>query len=186
MRSCKACKTRFEGKGFVVWCSPECGSIIARQRLDKKKAQAAKEDRKTTRVKLEKLKTRSEWMKEAQIAFNAWIRARDAGKPCICCGAPLADGAIGGGYDAGHYRSVGSAPHLRFEENNCHAQAKKCNRYGAGRAVDYRKGLIHRIGVAAVESIEADQTPRHYDISDLKAIKEKYKKMARELKKNAA
>src|SRR3546814_4920656 len=80
--------------------------------------------------------TRSDWTKKAQIAFNKFIRLRDARKPCICCGKPLTDGALtGGGYDAGHYRSTGSAPHLRFIEDNCHAQRKQCNQWGAGRAV---------------------------------------------------
>jgi hypothetical protein len=185
MRSCKAtgCGNRFEGKGFVVWCSPECGSIIARQRLDKKKAQAAKEDRKTIRARKETIKTRAEWMKEAQREFNAYIRARDqaAGYGCISCGRHHQ-----GQYHAGHYLSVGARPDLRFSESNCHLQCAPCNTYLSGNLVLYRLALLDRIGEAKVAMLEGPSESRHYDISDLKAIKEKYKKMVRELKKNSA
>jgi NinG protein len=185
MRTCKApnCSTRFEAKGFVVWCSPACGSIIAQGRLAKKKAKQAKEEKKQDRVRKEKLKTRSDYIKEAQHEFNRYIRLRDAGLPCICCGEPLGADAIGGGYDCGHWRSTGSAPHLRFHEDNAHGQRKYCNRYGAGRAVDYRIGLVKRIGLERVESLERDQQPRHYSTDELKAIKAKYKALAKELEK---
>jgi hypothetical protein len=148
---------------------------MAEQRLAKLKEKQAREERKKDRAKKESLKTKSDWMKEAQHAFNAYIRARDQDKPCICCGKPLKGGDTGGEFDCGHYRSVGSAPHLRFSECNAHGQRKQCNRYGAGRAVDYRIGLIARIGIAAVEALEADNEPRHYTIDDLRAIKSTYK-----------
>jgi len=81
-----------------------------------------------------------------------------------------------------HYRSVGSSPHLRFDERNAHAQRKQCNRWGAGRSVDYRLGLINRIGLAAVESLEADQTPKNYTIDDLRAITACYRAKLKGLK----
>ena len=85
--------------------------------------------------------------------------------------------------DAGHYRSRGSAPHLRFDERNCHAQSKKDNRYLSGNAVDYRIGLIARIGLEAVESLESDQTPRKWTIEELKAIKAEYRQKLKELQR---
>ena len=130
-----------------------------------------------------KLKTRSDWIKEAQIAFNAFIRLRDqlAGYDCISSGKPL--DWSGNNVDAGHYRSRGSAPHLRFNEDNCHAQSKQDNRYGSGNAVDYRIGLIARIGLARVEALEADNTPRKLTIEELKAIKAEYKQKLKELQR---
>lgn len=95
--------------------------------------------------------------------------------------SPLEGGAIGGGFDAGHYRSVGSAPHLRFDERNVHGQTKQCNRYGAGRAVDYRLGLIARIGRDVVEELEADQRPRKHSIEDLIEIRNTYRAKAKEI-----
>lgn len=131
----------------------------------------------------ERLKTRRDYINEAQRAFNAYIRQRDSAKACVCCGIALGSGEVGGGFDAGHYRSVGSAPHLRFDERNCHGQRKQCNRYGAGRAVDYRIGLIARIGLAEVESLEADNTPRKWTIEELKQIRDTYKAKLKELKR---
>lgn len=165
LRKCAWCKAEFPpARMGQKACSPECAYSMAIQKREKV-------ERAQDRIKRERLKTRSHWMKEAQIAFNAYIRERDRGRLCICCGTPLGTESCGGGYDCGHYRSVGSAPHLRFNENNAHAQRKQCNRYGAGRAVDYRIGLIGRIGLEAVEALEADQTERKYTIEDLKAIK---------------
>jgi hypothetical protein len=149
--------------------------------LAKKQAKEAREERAKDKAKREKLKTRSDWIKEAQIAFNRFIRLRDAGRPCICCGVPLASERVGGGFDCGHYRSVGSAPHLRFDERNAHGQTKQCNRYGAGRAVDYRRGLVDRIGLDALEALEADQTPRKWTVDELKAIRDLYRQKAKAL-----
>lgn len=181
--SVKGCREQATtSTALVGWCSPEHGAALAEQALAKKKAREAKEERADDRKRREAVKTRSDWMKEAQIAFNAFIRERDrlAGHLCISSGRPL--DWSGNNVDAGHYRSVGSAPHLRFDERNCHAQSKQDNRYGAGRAVDYRIGLIKRIGLEAVEAIEADQAPRKWSIDELKAIKAHYKAKLKELK----
>lgn len=162
-------------------CSGLCGLTLAAAKREQAETKARQASRKADRAKRESLKTRSDWIKDAQKEFNKFIRTRDAGQPCICCGVHLERDAIGGGFDAGHYRSVGSAPHLRFDERNVHAQRKRCNRYGAGRAVDYRIGLIKRIGREAVESLESDQAPKHYTIPDLIAIRDKYKAMTKQL-----
>lgn len=179
-KKCRHCKTLFTPVlPMQVVCGIECAKAIARKKREKV-------ERANDRQKREQLKTRSQWMKEAQIAFNAFIRERDKDKPCICCGEPLSKDSVGGGFDAGHYRSVGSAPHLRFIESNCHGQRKQCNRYGAGRAVDYRIGLVVRVGLETVESLEANQTPRHYTIDDLKAIKATYVQKLKELREKEA
>lgn len=185
LKKCKApgCRKPFyPAQPFITWCSPDCGSALALAKLAKVREAAAKTVRAQDRAKRTALKTRSDWMKEAQQAFNAYIRARDqaAGVSCICCGEPL--DWTGNNVDAGHYRSVGSAPHLRFNEDNCHAQTKKCNRYGAGRAVDYRLGLIARKGLELVEALEADQEPRKYTIPELVAIKAAYRDKLKQYK----
>jgi hypothetical protein len=95
----------------------------------------------------------------------------------------MGENVPGGAVDAGHYRSRGSAPHLRFDERNVHAQRKQCNRYDSGNVVGYRIGLIERIGLEAVEALECDQTSRDHSIEALKAIKAKYSALARELEK---
>ena len=157
-----------------VVCGLDCATQLSNLRRKK-------EERKVDRGRKEKLKTRSDWIKDAQRAFNGFIRARDRGRACICCGVPLGVDSVGGGFDAGHYRSVGSAPHLRFDERNAHGQRKQCNRYGAGRAVDYRIGLVARIGKEAVEALEADQSTAKWSIEQLKAIRDEYRRKLKEL-----
>ena len=187
VKRCKVCRQPFEPRlPMQAVCGIDCARALAIRVRGKAEKQAATEQRKADRERKEKLKTRRDWEKEAQAAFNAFIRARDADKPCICCGLPLAAGDVGGAYDCGHYRSVGSAPHLRYDERNAYAQRKQCNRWGAGRAVDYRLGLIERIGLEAVEALEADQTPRKYTADELKAIRDEYRAKARALKREAA
>jgi hypothetical protein len=177
MKTCEnpGCEVRFEKRSMTHRaCSLECS--VALTEADKRKAER-QEDAK----RREKLKTRSDYLKEAQTAFNRFVRERDRNRPCICCGKPLTLDAIGGGYDCGHYRSTGSAPHLRFDERNAHAQRKVCNRYGAGRAVDYRIGLVIRIGIEEVEALEADNTPRKWSKEDLIAIRDLYRRKLKDL-----
>jgi hypothetical protein len=140
-------------------------------------------ERAETKARRRALETIPKLVKAAQREFNAFIRARDSEMPCICCGRQLGDGEIGGAYDCGHYRSTGSAPHLRFDERNAHAQRKHCNRWGAGRAVDYRVGLIARIGREAVEALEADNRVHKWTADELRTIRDTYRAKARELKK---
>ncbi|WP_434676206.1 recombination protein NinG [Pseudomonas sp. D3-10] len=181
------CRASFvPAQPFQTWCSPDCAVVIIRQRQEKQRKSFAQRERRDIKVRKEKLKTRGDHMREAQQAFNAYIRARDqvAGHLCISSGKPL--DWSGNAVDAGHYRSVGSAPHLRFDERNCHAQSKQDNRFLSGNAVDYRIGLIARIGQEAVDALEADQSVRKYTVDDLKAIKAEYRAKTRELKRAAA
>jgi len=160
-----------------IACSIPCA-------IEHANALKAKKEKKEHREAKAKTVTRSQRMKAAQAAFNAFIRFRDKGKNCICCDKPLGDEAIGGAYDCGHYRSVGSAPHLRFDERNAHGQSKYCNRWLNGNAVNYRQGLINRIGLEAVEELEADQSVKKYTVDDLIEITRYYKEKVKELKKH--
>jgi hypothetical protein len=143
-------------------------------------AKAKAKDKKETREKLDAMRTKPQLVKLAQTAFNAFIRARDAGKPCLCCGKPL--GTEPNTFDAGHYRSVGSAPHMRFVEDNVHGQTKYCNNHLGGNHVAYRQGLIQRIGQRAVELIESDNTTRKYTREALIELARHYNAETRKLK----
>lgn len=175
-KPCEVCQNLFvpDRMGQVV-CRPACAM--------KKVRQEKVQERAKVRTRKEAIKTIPVLIKEAQHAFNAYIRERDAHQPCICCGKPLGDGDVGGAFDCGHYRSTGSASHLRFDERNAHAQRKHCNRWGAGRAVDYRIGLIQRIGLPAVEALESNNTPHKWTREELTAIRDTYKAKLKEMKK---
>lgn len=176
-KTCAHCETRFTPvRTMQAVCSPTC----ARRKVEAdKKAEKAQ-----TKARKEKIKTIPQLIKEAQIEFNKFIRTRDHLQACISCGAPPPDlGGLHAGRDAGHYRSVGSASHLRFDERNVHAQCVHCNQWKAGNAVDYRLGLIARIGVAAVESLEADNLPAKWDRDTLRQVKTIYRAKTRDILK---
>jgi len=125
----------------------------------------------------ERVKTKGEYAKEAQQAFNQWIRLRDADLPCISCGRHHE-----GQYHAGHYRTVASAPELRFEPLNVHKQCAPCNNHKSGDIVNYRANLLIKIGHLYTSWLEGPHEPKRYTIEDLKAITAEYRAKVRELK----
>lgn len=185
VRTCRSCKGKFEPRTQMqVACSIPCAIEHGAKITAMQKVKAQRQERAADKVKRESLKRKADHVADAQRAFNAFVRERDKDQPCICCGRvrTAVDGLGAHGWDCGHYRSTGSAPFHRFNEDNAHRQLVFCNRHGAGRAVDYRVGLIARIGMARVEALEADNAPRHYSVDDLKAIKAHYVAKLKQLK----
>lgn len=146
-----------------VVCSPKCAVEYAA----KTRKVAADKEHKARKVAA---KTRAEWMREAQAAFNAYIRKRDEDQPCISCGRHHT-----GQYHAGHYLSVGARPELRFCEDNVHKQCQPCNTHLSGNLVLYRAALIRKVGQDRVDWLEGPHEARHYSVDDLKAIISEYK-----------
>ena len=120
---------------------------------------------------------RSHWLKKAQAAFNAFIRARDESESCISCGR-----FHYGQYHAGHYRTVGANPELRFEELNCHKQCSVCNNHLSGNLINYRIGLVAKIGQESVDWLEGPHAAKKYTVADLKQIELTYKQKLKELR----
>jgi hypothetical protein len=156
----------------------------------KKKENAEKEIRKATRLqraslreRKEKLKTTSDWNKEAQAAVNRFIFWRDYGKPCIACGRPLNYGVRGGAVDSSHYRSRGAAPWLRFNVFNIHSGCVRCNRELSGNLIPFRINLIEKIGLQRVERIEHENTVRKFPIEYLKRVKAIFTRRAKHYEK---
>ena len=178
---CKACGAEFE-KTYTTTqkvCNWQCAQKLGQEKVAK---QIAKTDRRLQRAAKERLKTTSDWLKEAQYQFNKFIRLRDRKDPCISCGTFTAK------WDAGHYKSVGAYPELRFDEENCHKQCARCNQQMSGNIIEYRKNLINKIGIEAVERIEGPNRNEgaKITIDEVKAIKEIYRKKAGELEQNLA
>lgn len=178
VRKCavRSCRAEFEPRSMThKCCGPACAADFAM-------SERVRKERSERQEGLRKLKRKADHIAETQTAFNAYCRERDrlAGHPCISSGLPL--DWSGNNVDAGHYRSRGSAPHLRFNEDNVHAQSKRENRYNAGNAVDYRIGLIARIGLARVEALESDQEQKHWTIEELQEKKAYYRMKLRQLK----
>lgn len=183
----KKCRVAACGASFIpsrmgqAVCSPACALIDGPRHAPKARKALADIERKDIKVRKEKLKSRADHLKDTQQAFNAWVRARDASKPCISCGRHHE-----GKYDAGHYRTVGSNPALRFEPLNCHKQCVPCNQHKSGDIVNYRMSLVLRIGQDKVDWLEGPHEPQRYTIDDLKAIKAEYRAKLKQLLGEAA
>lgn len=183
-KTCKnpACRALFvpQRLGQAV-CSPKCGLAIKEVNQAKARKALAYVGRKELRAAKERVKPKGQYMREAQVAINAWVRARDLSLPCISCGR-----FHEGQWHAGHYRTVGSSPELRFEPLNIHKQCAPCNNHKSGDIVNYRIELVKRIGAELVEWLEGKHEPKRYTIEDLKAITAEYRAKTRELKRDAA
>lgn len=184
-KRCPVCRVMFTPAraGQSVCGAIECA--IAHGKSEKGRAIAGKAladvGRREIKVRKEKLKTRADHLKDTQQAFNAWVRARDAELPCVSCGRHHQ-----GKYDAGHYRTVGSNPALRFEPMNCHRQCSPCNTQLSGNIVNYRIELVKRIGAEAVEWLEGPHEAKKYTVDELKAMTADYRAKTKELKKGQA
>ena len=184
-KRCPACRVMFVP---VRDSQAVCGEIecaIAHGQSEKGRAIAGKAlaevGRREIMVRKEALKSRADHMKDTQKAFNTWVRARDAELPCVSCGNHHK-----GKYDAGHYRTVGGNPALRFEPLNCHRQCSQCNTQLSGNIVNYRIELVKRIGAEAVDWLEGPHEAKKYTVDELKAMTAEYRAMTRELKKGLA
>lgn len=185
----KKCRNPSCREWFQPWsttqtaCSPVCAMKVAAENRRKRK-------KRELQARRQALKPRSKLLAEAQTAFNAFIRLRDEGLPCISCDAIDPPMRPGGAWDCGHYLTRGAHPELRFNEDNAHRQCKSCNG-GAGNwsgksktvQQDYRERLIERIGIERVEALEGPQEPAKWSREELVAIKREYQRKSRELRK---
>ena len=185
-RRCSNCRKKVATEDAIVshlkaFCGYPCLKEFTSKNADKIKQSVRKQKRQEDQVKKERLKTRGQWTKEAQAAFNAYVRERDRNDGCISCGRYVDNSGVGGNWDCGHYRSTGSAPHLRFHLWNAHKQCVKCNRYLSGNVADYRVQLIYKLGHERVEALEKMTGPKNYSIDDLKRIKKIFTQKKRKL-----
>ena len=171
-KKCKVCRDPFKPFSSThVACSLPCALALAKEA-------SAKERRAEYKAHREKLKTRADHLKECQQAFNSWVRERDFAEPCISCGTmnPVQ-------YCAGHYLTVGAHPELRFEPLNVHKQCNKhCNLEKSGNIVEYRKGLLAKIGPESLDWLEGKHEPVKYTIDEIKEMTKQFRTEAKRLK----
>lgn len=171
-KKCRACKAKFQPRNSLqVACSPRCALEIAR-------ANKLKRDRKEIKEAKQRIKTKAEWLREAQAAFNAFVRIRDDKEPCISC-----QRFHSGKYDAGHYRTTKAAPQLRFNLWNNHKQCQPCNRHLSGNITEYRINLVKKIGAERVDWIESNNESKPYSIEYARRAKKIFSKRTRLYKK---
>lgn len=115
--------------------------------------------------------------------FSLFIRMRDTMPSgffrCVSCGQikPYEQA------DCGHYIN---RQHMstRYDEMNCNAQCRKCNRFMEGNIQGYRQGLIAKYGEQRVLLLEAkkNQTRKYSDFEYRELIKY-YNALWKKLKK---
>ena len=175
-KKCKNCKEYFRPeKPLQHYClESECVKAWVKSEKDK-------QWKKRKRIIKGQIKTTQETLAEAQVAFNAYIRARDFGKECISCGTLLK-----GKFDAGHFFSQGGHANLRFSEKNTNGQCVKCNRYLHGNLLDYRNGIIKRYGESVLRDLEQNaNAERKYTRKEAEEIRDLYKLKTRDLLKKS-
>jgi hypothetical protein len=177
-----ACRAEFvPARPMQAACSVACAIALTQTQKARASRDRAKQERADRRAARERIKTKGDYTREAQAAFNEWIRERDRDLPCISCGRHHQ-----GQYHAGHYRTVGANPELRFNPLNVHKQCAPCNNHKSGDIVNYRINLVTRIGADQVEWLEGPHEPQRYTIEELKALKASFRAMTRSLKREAA
>lgn len=197
-----ACSEKFTAQrlGQAV-CSPKCGLAIKHVNQEKARKSLDQVGRADFQVRKAALKSRADHLKDSEKAVRDYRRTYELsiGSGCISCGDTQesilrAQGwKTGGAFDAGHFLGKGARPELRLVPTNIWLQCKSCNagsskfaRKGETVSQAFRAGLIDRIGLVAVEALEADHHPRKYTVEELKAITVEYRAMTRELKKGQA
>lgn len=104
------------------------------QKREEKLAKPKRKAKSRKAITLPKLK------KRVQSKVNEYVRLRDKGLPCISCGK------IPRTPTAGHLWSQGEHGILRYELDNINSQCVACNLFKHGNLLEYKIGLIKKIG----------------------------------------
>jgi hypothetical protein len=183
-KRCKWCEEEFQPKtSLESICSYNCAIERAKDRVKKKEEKAVKEEKKVwnkeIKEKKDKLKTLSDYEADARRIFQRWIRKRDKDLPCISCDRSNTDF-----WDAGHYFDAGIYSGLIFHEDNVHKQCSRpCNKDYHGNKINYRLGLVQKIGEERVRWLEENKDRLRnykYKKEELIAIKKEYNKRLKE------
>ena len=112
--------------------------------------------------------------------FSEYIRKRDTHNGvfrCISCGRVLPYEQA----DCGHYIN---RKHMatRFDEMNCNAQCRSCNRFDEGNIQGYRRGLVALYGEQQVTLLEAKKHNfRKYSDFEYEVLIKHYKEEIKKL-----
>ncbi|WP_448512122.1 recombination protein NinG [Photorhabdus laumondii] len=187
-RKCKICCEWFIPKyPNIYWCNPDHGAELAIRKRNRDREKAGRELKKKQQQELaekkDKLKARrlavkplSYFRNQAQQAFNAFIRERDKDQPCISCGR-FHDGQ----YHAGHYLTIKSHPELRFDEDNVHKQCAPCNNHLSGNIINYKPGLIEKIGQERFDRLTSHRELPKWKREDYILIRNEYRAKLKKL-----
>ena len=102
--------------------------------------------------------------------FSLYIRLRDAMPNgyvrCIACGRIKKFEEV----DCGHFHS---RTHMstRYDEDNCHAECRFCNRISSEHLIGYQQNLIRKIGKTRFDFLHVKaHSAKHYEDSELEKL----------------
>ncbi len=139
--------------------------------------------KKPSEKKTKKSPSKSSLINKLDTTFSKYIRLRDAMPSgffrCISCGQikPIEQA------DCGHFHS---RIHMstRFDEDNCHAECRACNRFSADHLIGYRENLIKKIGEQRflLLDIKAHETHKWSNF-ELEQLNKYYRALVQKLQK---
>lgn len=205
-RRCKAiindvkCREKFTPKfNAEWWCCDKHRDVIVQETLAKvrvKNERAQKAVQKREKVEFKKETSRrkkkllendlSAQKKLTQKAVNKLVLLFDKGKPCISCDNTNPNIK----YDAGHYKTVGSHPELRYNLKNINRQ---CNNYcnvnhsgninGAHGSKGQKVGIIERYGQERLDYLDGPHERIKYTCADLIEFRKEVNQIIRDIDK---
>lgn len=192
-KKCKQCGKYFPADGMIkvpagTFCGIDHALEFANNKrvIDSEKIKAKidtfnrseeKKEARERRERIVELRPLSFYHKKAQAAFNAFIRARDEGMPCISCSRNT-----GAKMNAGHYRTVGASPETRYNEDNCHIQCEHCNSWKSGNIGEYTPRIIEKIGQERFDVLMGYHEPIKWNREMLEGIEKEYKIKLKKIK----
>lgn len=168
-KACRQCGAQFTPFNTLQpVCTPACAvKFNSKKEVEKRVKQMRKDSQSLNDLR-----------SIARAVFQKYIRLRDAKHPCISCYKTDAK------WDAGHYFKAEIYTGLIFNEDNVHKQCSYCNCQLAGNLIEYRKGLVKKIGEEKVLELEASaDSSRVYKFGrvELQDTTVKYKAKIKEL-----
>ncbi len=114
--------------------------------------------------------------------FSEYIRLRDADNNgmvrCISCMKIDHWKNV----DCGHFVNRGHMS-TRYNEKNCNAQCRKCNRFDEGNSIGYSRGLIKKYGPGVIDELEVlKHQESHLSDFDYEVLIKHYQKEVKRLK----
>lgn len=196
MPKCKGCGIKCERRGPIVLCgSDECYKRVAQAAYEKQRKakerqlnRFKKKQKQKDSIRKKELRSRSEWYSLIQKEVNWYAKhVLYRGHPCYTCGKQQRESDNGGAFHAGHYRTVGGVPELRFEVRNIRIQCYQCNHHGSGMRDIYRANLLDELGEVELlwlDGAHKSLKDRFPTWQDLEAELARWRKINRKAKAN--
>jgi hypothetical protein len=177
-KKCRNCLEKFEPKNSLqVVCGVKCSIEYNKTKKEKqavKFKEYEQEHRNEKKLKASLLNTK--------VQVHEYVRLRDKGKNCISCGTAWTPD-----FQCGHHYKSETFTTLRFNLDNLHGQCQRCNLFLEGAFDNYALNMPFRIGIKKYNDLQSlasidKQFSKVWNLENLKEIREKVKKLRKDLR----